>query len=163
LEGIAAHQQPAKQVANHHNGQRVQPGQPGYNDGGKAIARREVFLQAMHHPAQFAGTGQPGQPAGNNHGDDNIAGQIEAGIAGGVGVIAHQLQLKTPFTVLENGPHNHRGYHCQKKAQVGGHPPKDGDGIAKIGQAGPPGRFGKGSGQPKAARRPGAVNKILLN
>ncbi len=89
-------------------------------DAVEAVAAGEEQRQAAAdgYAQHFDGAGQAGQRAGDGHGHDDVAGDVDAGIAGGVGVGAHRAQLKAQCGLLHAATRPTRPAQRQEQADV---------------------------------------------
>ena len=84
--------------------ERPEPGEVGDDDRGEAVARRDVVLEPVDDAGDLAHPAEPGQRPGDDEDDDDLAADVDAGVARGPRVVADEPDLVAPAGPLEGRP-----------------------------------------------------------
>ena len=105
-----------------HDAERVQPRQHGDDDAAVAEAGRQVAHHLEVHAADLADAGQPGEPAGDQRGDDDDLADGDAAIARGLGVLAGDADLEAERGAGDEEPdepgRDEGGEHAEMQARA---------------------------------------------
>ena len=115
----------AEQHGGQHDAHRMGAAHERHGDADEARAADEIQHQAVLHAEDLVHRHQPGQRAGDRHGDDDDAARLDAGIDGGIGIGAHRADLVAELGAPQQVPDGDGGDDGEEDREVerrGGEP-----------------------------------------